>query len=87
MVDNRSSPKIVVLMYHRIIVAETDPWGLCVSPENFEQHLQILKSEFNMVNAEELVQQVSAKKIIQNSVCITFDDGYADNFINAKILL
>ncbi len=87
MADKNSATKIVVLMYHRIDVAETDPWGLCVSPENFEQHLQVLKSGFNMISTEELLQQVSAKKIIQNAFCITFDDGYADNFIYAKALL
>lgn len=87
MADKNSSPKIVVLMYHRIDIAETDPWGLCVSPENFEQHLQVLKSEFNVIGTEELLRQVSAKRIIRNAVCITFDDGYADNFIHAKPLL
>ena len=87
MADKNSSPKIVVLMYHRIDIAETDPWGLCVSPENFEQHLQVLKSEFNVIGTEELLRQISAKRIIRNAVCITFDDGYADNFIHAKPLL
>lgn len=87
MVDKNSAAKIVVLMYHRVAVTETDPWGLCISPENFEQHLQVLRSEFNLISTEELLQQVSVKKIIQNAVCITFDDGYADNFINAKRLL
>jgi peptidoglycan/xylan/chitin deacetylase (PgdA/CDA1 family) len=87
MVDKNNSPKIVVLMYHRIDMAETDPWGLCVSPKNFEQHLQVLKDGFNIISTEELLRQVSAKKIIQNAVCITFDDGYADNFIDAKPLL
>lgn len=87
MADKNSSPKIVVLMYHRIDIAETDPWGLCVSPENFEQHLQVLKSEFNVIGTEELLRQVSAARIIRNAVCITFDDGYADNFIHAKPLL
>jgi hypothetical protein len=85
--DQSSGAKVVVLMYHRIAVAETDPWGLCVSPENFEQHLQVLNSGFNMISCRELLHQVSAKKIVENAVCITFDDGYTDNFIHAKALL
>ena len=87
MSDKYSASKILVLMYHRIAVAETDPWGLCVSPQNFEQHLQVLKNGFNVISTRELLQQVSAKKIIQDAVCITFDDGYTDNFTHAKPLL
>lgn len=87
MSDKYSACKILVLMYHRITVAETDPWGICVSPENFEQHLQVLKNGFNVISTRELLQQVSAKKIIKNAVCITFDDGYTDNFTHAKPLL
>ena len=87
MADKNVDTKILVLMYHRVAVAETDPWGLCVSPENFRQHLQVLKNGFNVISTLELLQQVSAKKIIQNAVCITFDDGYTDNFLHAKPLL
>ena len=87
MANKIKAAKILVLMYHRVAVAKTDPWGLCVSPENFDQHLQVLKSGFNVISTLELLQQVSTKKIIKDAVCITFDDGYADNFTYAKPLL
>jgi peptidoglycan/xylan/chitin deacetylase (PgdA/CDA1 family) len=73
-------------MYHRIANRNSDPWQIVVSPENFEQHLQILK-KYNVISIPELVQQLKNKKIEANSVCITFDDAYGDNYIYAKPLL
>ena len=82
-----TSPPVLVLMYHRVINLELDPWNLAVSPQNFEQHLEILK-------ANKLVRPLShINKLIQNknnthpSLFITFDDGYMDNFLNAKPIL
>jgi peptidoglycan/xylan/chitin deacetylase (PgdA/CDA1 family) len=34
--------RTVVLMYHRIANSANDYWQLCVSPENFEQQLQVI---------------------------------------------
>ena len=34
--------EVLILMYHRIADPDLDPWSLCVSPENFAQHLETL---------------------------------------------
>lgn len=78
--------KAVVLMYHRVAYAETDPWQLAVTPENFEEHLQVLK-QFNVIPVNKLAADLSAKSISRKSICITFDDGYKDNYLSAKPLL
>jgi peptidoglycan/xylan/chitin deacetylase (PgdA/CDA1 family) len=77
----------VVLMYHRIANLRFDPWQLAVTPENFERHLELLSRRFNLISVKELITQIGSGNIHPNSVCISFDDGYADNFINAKPLL
>jgi peptidoglycan/xylan/chitin deacetylase (PgdA/CDA1 family) len=79
--------KVIVLMYHRIANIESDPWSLAVSPENFEQQLMILKNEFNVISVTELLDQLKNKRIIKNSICLTFDDAYVDNYLFAKPLL
>jgi peptidoglycan/xylan/chitin deacetylase (PgdA/CDA1 family) len=79
--------QVIVLMYHRIADLETDPWQLAVSPENFEQQLQVLKRHFKVISLQQLYQQLSDKKIRSDSICITFDDGYSDNYQYAKPLL
>jgi peptidoglycan/xylan/chitin deacetylase (PgdA/CDA1 family) len=78
--------KSIVLAYHRVAETTVDPWELAVSPKNFEQQLQVL-SKLNVIPISELVIQLRAKSILSNSVCLTFDDGYSDNYSIAKPLL
>jgi peptidoglycan/xylan/chitin deacetylase (PgdA/CDA1 family) len=82
-----SGHKTAVLMYHRIANVETDPWQLSVSAENFEQQLQVLKNKFEILGLDEFIGQVANKKIRSNSVLLTFDDAYADNYLCAMPLL
>jgi len=79
--------RALVLMYHRIGTPVSDPWNLSVSPENFEQHLKVLKNNYSVVSTDELVEKLKTKNIKNRSVAITFDDGYLDNFTIAKPIL
>lgn len=79
--------KAVVLMYHRIASPAVDPWQLSVSAENFEAHLRVLQQEGNVVSISELVQSIEQKSLKKNVICITFDDGYEDNYLHALPLL
>lgn len=76
--------KSLVLMYHRVAEPDTDVWEISVSPENFEQQLKALKEETDLVSLEKLL---SLKNITKNTVALSFDDGYIDNFLVAKPLL
>lgn len=79
--------KAVVLMYHRIAEPATDPWLLAVSPARFEQHLQVLCHQYRVISIEELIRQHAQGSIASRNVCLTFDDGYSDNYLFAKPLL
>ena len=78
--------KAVVLSYHRITHMDIDPWELAVSPENFEQHLKVLK-KYNLVTPDQLSKHLKKGTLKNKMVCITFDDGYQDNYRFAKPLL
>ena len=84
---NKFEAKALILLYHRILDYETDPQLLCVTPENFEKHLLIIKEFYNPVSMADLGRQIRSGKIINKSVTITFDDGYADNLYFAKPIL
>lgn len=79
--------RAVVLMYHRVGDVPKDPWELAVNVENFEQQLQVLQKDFNVITVKELVRQLNVGKLEKGQVCITFDDGYRDNLLNAIPLL
>jgi peptidoglycan/xylan/chitin deacetylase (PgdA/CDA1 family) len=77
----------IVLMYHRVADIAADPWELAVKPDNFEQQLKLLKKKFNVIPVSEMVSRLSNNKLRRNSIAITFDDGYNDNYTNAMPIL
>jgi peptidoglycan/xylan/chitin deacetylase (PgdA/CDA1 family) len=80
-------PEALVLMYHRIAEPEADIWDIAVSAGQFEKHLQALKKAGNVVPLQELADRHADGTLKKNSIAITFDDGYSDNFRVAKPLL
>lgn len=79
--------KAAILMYHRVVDMKVDPWLLCVSPQHFAEHLEILKKHAHPISLKQLVQAHEKGDIPDRAVAVTFDDGYADIFHNAKPIL
>jgi len=82
---NRIFPGPLILMYHRIAQDSTDPWSMCVTQSNFAEHLKILRRLCRPMKLNDLLQNRST--YMRRAVAITFDDGYANNLINAKPIL
>ncbi|NDK54533.1 polysaccharide deacetylase family protein [Pontibacter fetidus] len=86
-IRNIFAPRALVLLYHRVAAPVSDVWNCAVTPENFEQHLQLLKKNWQVVPLQTLVASLKRKTIPNKTIAITFDDGYADNYQVAKPLL
>lgn len=80
-------PKALVLMYHRIAEPESDVWEIAVCPKHFEEQLQVLQKSGKVVSLRSLATGLREGKLKRGSIALTFDDGYADNFLVAKPLL
>lgn len=81
-------PGLTVLMYHRVTNLPRDPQRLSVTPEKFEAQLMFLKREGRIMSIDQFDKILeTGKKFPAKSVLITFDDGYADNFLEAKPIL
>jgi peptidoglycan/xylan/chitin deacetylase (PgdA/CDA1 family) len=82
-----TSARGLILMYHRIAAEGVDPWLLCVTPQHFEEHLQVLQQWASPISLQNLVQEHQSRHVRDRAVAITFDDGYANNLYNAKPIL
>jgi peptidoglycan/xylan/chitin deacetylase (PgdA/CDA1 family) len=74
-----SGCKLAVLIYHRV-PAQPDPM-LPSEPHArvFDWHMREIAAHFRVLRLGEAVAQLKEGKLAPRSVCITFDDGYADN--------
>jgi peptidoglycan/xylan/chitin deacetylase (PgdA/CDA1 family) len=81
--DGASVNSLYVLAYHRVDWENSqprlDPQNLSASPEQFDQHMRLISSEYRPVSAEDLLDTVlHHKKLPPRSVLVTVDDGYLD---------
>lgn len=79
---NRIDPPVIVLVYHRVARLTSDPEMLAVTPDNFHAQMLYLKETFPVVRFDEEWTKAS-----RPAVAITFDDGYADNALEALPIL
>jgi peptidoglycan/xylan/chitin deacetylase (PgdA/CDA1 family) len=77
----------VILLYHRVAEASCDPWGICVSPRHFAEHMAALRKVATPIPLRQLYQALENGHLPRRSVVVTFDDGYADNLHHAKPVL
>jgi peptidoglycan/xylan/chitin deacetylase (PgdA/CDA1 family) len=75
---NMIDPPVVVLIYHRVTNLHFDPHLLAVSPENFRAQMRFLKRNYPVVRFEE-----DWSGLRERAIAVTFDDGYADNLLEA----
>ncbi len=76
---------IPVVMYHHISPMSG---GLNISPEIFKNHLTMLyRKDWKTLSGEEFLYFLQNNEIPKKCVLLTFDDGFADNYIYAYPLL
>ena len=85
--EKTSLPTLRVLMYHRISDSiETDI--LNTHPSMFARQMEWLKEErYNILSAEDAMIGLFNGSLKTDSVLITFDDGYRDNYTEAYPVL
>lgn len=72
-------PRLSILIYHRV-VPERDPMrpGEPTQAE-FDWQMRLLAEQFTPLSLEEAARRLVDGSLPRRAVCVTFDDGYADN--------
>ena len=82
----RNSPRAGILMYHRVAAEEADPWNLCVTPEAFDEQMEVLARRRAAVDLAAFGDG-SAYGKAGDRIAVTFDDAYSDNLAAALPIL
>jgi peptidoglycan/xylan/chitin deacetylase (PgdA/CDA1 family) len=80
-------PSAIVLLYHRVATMPCDPQWLCVTPQHFAEHLEVLNQFGPTLRMHQLAEARQQGRVPRRTVVVTFDDGYADNLYSALPLL
>jgi peptidoglycan/xylan/chitin deacetylase (PgdA/CDA1 family) len=79
--------RLSVLIYHRVL-PEPDPlFPDEMHAQRFNEMCGWIKTWFNVLPLDQAVNQLKSGTLPARAVCITFDDGYADNFHVAMPIL
>ena len=73
--------KLLILCYHGLSIDDEHKWlpKLFITPQGFRQRLQALRDiRANVLPLGEAIVHLHAGTLPQNSVVITFDDGFYD---------
>ena len=82
----RPRPSLTILTYHRILPADdparlTEQPGMYVSPDTLAMQLRVLKQHFTLIGLGDwLSLRASGAALPDRACCITFDDGWRDNY-------
>lgn len=76
----------VVVTFHRIQEGLASD-ALTVDSEAFERHCRFYRRHFHVVPLRELVHRMERGLRLDRHLAITFDDGYRDNYDNARPVL
>ena len=78
-------PRATVLLYHRVTDSVRDL--LTTGIEQFERQMALLRRHFQVISLAEIFSLDAVPRTDRPLVCVTFDDGYLDNYLNAAPIL
>ncbi len=82
----RKCGNVQILAYHRVN-DDHDRYFSGMPLEAFRKQMEYLADNFNVCSLEEAVERMTRKDVPDNTVVITFDDGYRDNYLSAFPIL
>lgn len=82
----RRTGNVQILTYHRVN-DEHDPFCPGVPIQIFAEEMEYVVNNFHVCSLDEAVEGIRKRDLAENTVVVTFDDGYKDNYLNAYPIL
>ena len=79
--------RLSILIFHRVLNTPDPLFPGETDVRRFEQVCSLLKAWCNVLPLAEAVERLKASSLPARAACITFDDGYADNYSYALPIL
>ncbi len=79
--------RLTVLIFHRVLPAPDPLLARTIHAGQFEQICSWMRVWFNVIPLDDAVERLKSGTLPSRSACITFDDGYADNYHVAMPIL
>lgn len=76
-----------VLLYHRVN-PDNDPFFPAVSVKAFDAQMRFLAENYQVLSLGEIIERIrQGRGISPQTIAVTFDDGYRDNYLHAHPIL
>ncbi len=79
--------RFLILTYHRVLAAPDPLQPGEIDRAAFEQHVHVLSRHFRIRPLADTIRRARERMLEPATVCLTFDDGYADNVQEALPIL
>ena len=79
------TPRLTVILYHRVSDSVRD--NLTVGIEQFDRQMALLRRHCEVLSIEQVLDCQTIPRSHRPLVCVTFDDGYLDNYVHATPIL
>ncbi|MGH8557153.1 MAG: hypothetical protein ACRESZ_06760 [Methylococcales bacterium] len=75
----QSARRLAILIYHRVLTSSDYMRTYEVDEALFNWHMELLRTYFNPLPLADAWSFKNPEPCLRAGVCVTFDDGYADN--------
>jgi peptidoglycan/xylan/chitin deacetylase (PgdA/CDA1 family) len=83
------NPSLLIVNYHRIATrVEHDDDNVATTPADLEWQVRWLRDNIRVLGGAEMAELIQGQRVLREpAVCLTFDDGYEDNFEAGRMLM
>jgi peptidoglycan/xylan/chitin deacetylase (PgdA/CDA1 family) len=79
LLGTRGKQRLSILIFHRVLPGHDPLRPDEPTVEEFDWQMRLLRKHFNPMPLAEGVDRLQSGDLPDNAICVTFDDGYADN--------